>query len=113
MHEESELKSIGIELHPCEQPVDLSDVSRFTKLKLTQGQKMQINSLLGEIPSLITANTLSQTYVAVFPDGIPHALLQLGQGGVSSSYKVDGKFAGTASLYQTTSQAICLSLIHI
>lgn len=108
MSEENKLASGVIDILPCEHPVDLADIKRFTKLELTAGQKMQINALLGELPSLTAGATLAKAYVARFPDGLPHTLMQLRQGGVSSYYQVDGKFAGTASLYSTSAQAVCL-----
>lgn len=108
MSEETKLASVGIDILPCEHSVDLTDTKRFTKLELTAGQKMQINALMGELPSLTAGATLAKAYVASFPDGLPHTLMQLRQGGVSSYYQVDGKFAGTASLYSTSAQAACL-----
>lgn len=108
MSEDTKLTIGGIDILPCERSIDSSDTKRFTKLELTAGQKMQINALLGELPSLAAGATLAKTYVASFPDGLPHTLMQLRQGGVSSYYQVDGKFAGTASLYSTSAQAACL-----
>lgn len=108
MSEETKLSSLSVDILPCEYSVDLTDIKRFTKLELTVGQKMQINALLGELPSLTAGATLAKAYVATFPDGLPHTLMQLHQGGVSSYYQVDGKFAGTASLYSTSAQAACL-----
>lgn len=109
MSEENKLASGDIDILPCEHPVDLADTKRFAKLELTVGQKMQINALLGELPSLTAGATLAKAYVASFPDGLPHTLMQLRQGGVSSYYQADGKFAGTASLYSTSAQAVCPS----
>ncbi len=108
MSEETKLSSLSVDILPCEYSVDLTDIKRFTKLELTVGQKMQINALLGELPSLTAGATLAKAYVATFPDGLPHTLMQLHQGGVSSYYQVDSKFAGTASLYSTSAQAACL-----
>ena len=108
MSEETKLSRLSVDILPCEYSVDLTDIKRFTKLELTVGQKMQINALLGELPSLTAGATLAKAYVATFPDGLPHTLMQLHQGGVSSYYQVDGKFAGTASLYSTSAQAACL-----
>lgn len=108
MSEETKLSSLSVDILPCEYSVDLTDIKRFTKLELTVAQKMQINALLGELPSLTAGATLAKAYVATFPDGLPHTLMQLHQGGVSSYYQVDGKFAGTASLYSTSAQAACL-----
>ena len=107
MSKEAKSSLGGIEILPCERLVDLTDTKRFTKLKLTTGQKMQIDALVGELPSLVAGATLANAYVVRFPDGLPHALLQLSQGGVSSHYQVDGRFAGTASLFRTSAQAAC------
>lgn len=109
MLEENVLTIKDIDILPCERSVDLIDAKQFAKLELTASQKMQINALLGELPSLVAGATLAKAYVARFPDGLTHTLMQLHQGGVSSYYQVDGKFAGTASLYSTSAQAACLS----
>lgn len=109
MLEENVLTIKDIDILPCERSVDLTDAKQFAKLELTASQKMQINALLGELPSLVAGATLAKAYVARFPDGLAHTLMQLHQGGVSSYYQVDGKFAGTASLYSTSAQAACLS----
>lgn len=104
------MASMGFDLKPCAQTVDLADTTKFSKLALTQSQRIQMNSLLGEVPSLLASQTLAQTYILQFPDGIQHSLVQLSQGGQSSTWlRPDGKIGGTASLYSATPQAACLA----
>ena len=87
MPEENALMtSMGFDLKPCAQTVDLADTTKFSKLSLTQGQRMQMNALLGEVPSLLASQALAQTYILQFPDGIQHSLVQLAQGGQSSTW---------------------------
>lgn len=111
MSEENALMtSMGFDLKPCAQTIDLADATKFSKLALTQGQRMQMNALLGEVPSLLASQTLAQTYILQFPDGIQHSLVQLAQGGQSSTWlRPDGKIGGTASLYSAAPQATCLA----
>lgn len=94
---------------PCDMSYDFEDKSRFHKLSLTSAQKMQMSGLVQQLPGAASAATMAQAYVAKFPEGLPHTLTTLKQGGYGSMVCVDGKFAGTASFYEMTSQAAVLS----
>lgn len=102
-----EIKSYGdFEIKPIEKKIDFS--KGYTQLKMSRDQKKHMSVLVQNIPSLVAAGTLAETYVAVFPDGLHHTLMSLGQGGFSSTYIEGGKIAGTASLYSTATQAAIL-----
>lgn len=94
---------------PCERNYDFDDKSRFHKLNLTSSQKMQMSGLMQQIPNATSAATIAKAYVAKFPEGLPHTLTALKQGGYGSMVRVDGKFAGTASFYELTSHAAVLN----
>lgn len=104
-----EIKSIGdFQIEPIDKIIDFE--KGYTPLKMNIGQKKQISALLHNIPSLAAAGTLAETYVVRFPDGLQHSLVALRQGGLSTMYKEGGRFAGSASLYSTTSQAAFLGV---
>ena len=99
----------NFDIAPCEMNYDFDDKARFRKLQLTSGQKMQMSGLMQQIPGAISAATISKAYIAKFPEGLPHTLTALKQGGFGSMVRVDGKFAGSASFYELTSQAAVLN----
>ena len=98
----------NFEIVPCDMSYDFDDKSRFHKLSLTSAQKMQMSGLVQQLPNAASTATIAQAYVAKFPEGLPHTLTALKQGGYGSMVRVDGKFAGTASFYELTSQAAVL-----
>lgn len=80
-----EMRKIGnFEIMPCNNPVDCENKNGFTKLTLSSAQKMHISALLQQVPSTMAVGTMAQTYKVVFPEGLPHTLMQLGDGGVGS-----------------------------
>lgn len=96
----------AFEITPCESVFDFSDSSRFTKLTLTPAQKLHISALTQYIPSAIASGVMSQSYMAKFPEGLPHTLTALSQGGYGSMIRgADGKFVGSASFYAMSQQA--------
>ena len=46
-------------LAPCEMQYDFEDRSRFQKMELTSGQKIQISSLMHQIPTAMAASILA------------------------------------------------------
>ena len=96
-----------VELKPCIKGIDLAD-EKFIKLEMTQGQKMQVNALLGEVPALIAVSEMAQAYRISFPDGLQHELVKLKQGGYGSVFQENGRFGGTASLHPMQMQAVLL-----
>ncbi len=103
------LTSVGnFEIIPCESNVDFEDSNRFTKLALGSEQKAQISMFIHDIPAVIASSAMSQAYIAKFPEGLPHTLTALKQGGYGSMIRADGKFVGSASFYPMSSQAAIL-----
>ena len=94
---------------PQETQLALEDDSRYQKLDISSAQKMQVNALIQQIPQLFASETLKNVYKVEFPKGLPHTLTALKQGGFGSMIRINGKFAGTASLYPLTMQAMALS----
>lgn len=108
--QETSLKEVqsngNFEIKPIEKKIDFS--KGYTQLEMNTEQKKHVSALIQNIPSLIAVNTLAETYIVKFPDGLQHTLMSLGQGGFSSTYIESGKIAGTASLYSTATQAAVL-----
>lgn len=102
-------KSSGFEIEPCKENLDLTDKARFKKLELTPAQKIHVSAMMQQIPSISAAGTISQAYSVSFPQGMPHTLTALSQGGFSSSIQENGRFIATASLYPMGLQAALLT----
>lgn len=98
----------SFQITPCDGVINLEDTSRFTKLSLNSGQKMQVTALLQQMPQALATGTLAHAYTVTFPEGLPHTLTTLKQGGYGSMIRANGKFAGSASFYPVATQAAAL-----
>lgn len=89
--------------------VNVSNEHKFTKLELTQEQKMQISGLMNQLPALLNVNSISKAVRLTFPKGVQGSLMALKRGGYSTTL-VDktGKIVGTASLNYPTFQTAAL-----
>lgn len=89
------------EILPCESRPDFDDSTRFKKVEFPEQAGLAANSLLQLVPAQAAADAVSNMYVLRFPKGIHGALLNLNQGGQSTTMvDATGHFAGTASLYK-------------
>ena len=79
------------------------------KMYLDPSLKMKISQLAQQLPMLATSKAISNMYSISFPEGLPHTLTALKQGGFSTMIRSGGEFVGTASLYSVGSQAVLLS----
>ena len=103
----------NFEIAPCEQIADIESRTGFKKLALTSAQKIQMGGLTQQLPAVMATGALSGCYMVQFPDGLPHVLTQLKQGGFSTMVKGEnGRIAGTASLYSVEAQAAVLGAFN-
>lgn len=106
---EMKMEDSGFDIRPCEAAFDLSDKQRFIKLSVTAQQRKHLSALAGEIPNVMAAGTIAQAYYVSFPEGIPHTLTALRQGGYGSMVRgSEGKFVGSASFRSMTAQAVAM-----
>lgn len=98
-------------------PYDISSMvpSQYTELELSKSQKSQLAMIQSSLPEVAENAVTINSYIAKFPDGLPHTMVKLKQGGVGSTV-LDSKrkFAGSASLYSTQSLGVicsCFSLM--
>ena len=101
-------KSSGFSIMPCETAFDFEDRSRFSKLEFGSTQQIELSALMHHVPSIAAAGAMAQAYVVKFPAGLPHTLTALKQGGWGTMIRENGRFVGTASLYNMTAQGIVL-----
>lgn len=100
---------VDIELREVGDIKSIENDPAVKKMTISQLQKMKVGALCSQLPSIMSVGTMAQAYIAVFPDGMNHALTPLRQGGVCSFYKDSrNHFSGTASLYSVKSQALIL-----
>ncbi len=100
-------QDIGFEIAPAN--VDLEDSRRFTKLEISPAQKMHLSALSQNVPAAIAEGAMAQAYLVKFPEGLPHTLMKLKQGGYGNTIiGPNKKFAGQASLYPFETQAMVL-----
>lgn len=105
------LEQMGeFELVPSDTVYDFEDKFRFTKLSLSEAQKMHLSAAYQHFPSMVAAGTMAQAYIARFPEGLPHTLTALKQGGFGSMIQGKQGFVGSASFLPLTGQAIFLSV---
>ena len=98
------------EILPCETHPDFDDSTRFKKVEFPEQAGLAANSLLQLIPTQAAADAVSNTYVLRFPKGIHGALMNLNQGGQSTTMvDATGHFAGTASLYKVDPASVAAS----
>lgn len=95
----------GFDIIACDENVNLNDSNHFKKLDLSSAQKAQISALVQHMPNIMATGTMAQAYVARFPQGLPHTLTTLRQGGVGSMIRDGGGFVGSASFYSLLPQA--------
>lgn len=100
----------GCEIAPFDDATDFSDSKNFTKLELTEGQKMQINGLMNQLPALVGMDILSKSVMLTFPEGVQGVLMKMKAGGYSTVLKnpETGKISGTASLDFATPEKLFL-----
>lgn len=101
-------KNAEFQIIPCEGDLALDDPTRYAKLPLSTGQKMQMSALLQQMPQAMAAGTLAGAYTVRFPAGLPHTLTALRQGGYGSMISSGGEFVGSASFYPVAAQAAAL-----
>ena len=105
------IENIGnFEIVPQNDKIDFEH--GFTKLEINPDKKKQVSALVQHIPSVMAAGTLAQSYVARFPEGLPHVLTKLNQGGYGTAIQESGKFVGSASLYSVAAQAAFLGVFQ-
>lgn len=102
------------EITSCNPACDLEDKNRFRKLEMTSGQRMQLSGLAQQLPSVAAGGLLSNAYTVRFPEGLPHTLTALKQGGFGSMIRGEnGQFAGSASLFELSTQAALLNVFTV
>ena len=86
------------------------DMRQATKLPIAPSEQLQINSLIRHLPSLMTSELSSDLYVIEFPKGLPHTLMNLKQGGVSTTIinPDTNRIAGSASLHSLSAYGAVL-----
>ena len=106
-------KSAKFEITPC----DLTSITpgKYTSFQTSKLEKSQLGLLQSQLINVADTAALANAYIVKFPDGLPHTLMHLSQGGVSSTIvNTSGRIAGTASLFDVQSLAavsICFSLM--
>lgn len=103
-------KSGDFEIAPCDSLTNFEDSNRFKKLKLTSAQKMHISAFTQNALPSIATGAMANAYVVKFPEGLPHTLTALQQGGVGSMIREKGKFVGSASFYSMSTQASIMGM---
>lgn len=97
--------SSAFEVMPCDSGLNFHDSSRFKKLELGSAHKIHISAFAQNILPIVATGTMANAYVVKFPEGLPHTLTVLKQGGVGSMIRENGKFVGSASFYSMSAQA--------
>ena len=85
------LKTQGnFDISVCNGVKDIDDNPKFKKLELSTGQKMQLSSLVSQLPSIMAldgmaaASSLPKLYSVTIPDGLPYTLMVMNNGNLTS-----------------------------
>lgn len=103
-------KSGNFEITYCENALDFSDSKRFKKLELGTAQKIYLSAFAQSFLPAVATGTIANAYIVKFPEGLPHTLTALNQGGVGSMIRENGKFVGSASFYSMSAQAALMGV---
>ncbi len=81
----------------------------YRMLPLNASQRMQVEALAGNLPSLMAAESMATAYTVKFPEGIQGHLMVYKDGTVGTPIQgPDGKIVAHASLEQMTTQAVMM-----
>lgn len=106
-HELFSTQNLNCEVTTSDVSFDFGDTSRFRKIEFPEQAGITANALLQLVPAQLVADTASNLYVLHFPKGIQGTLMNLHQGGQSTTMiDVAGSFAGSASLYKVNPTAV-------
>ena len=105
---DTQTKNLGYEVSPCETPMDFEDKTRYKKIDDSDpGMAAFIHSL----PSMMMSETLAEAYLVKFPEGLPHTLLKLKNGGYTTTIvDANNQFLDTAAMFKMTAQAQCYAV---
>lgn len=100
-------KSSGeLEIKACD---NLPSKNNLQRLALSSAQKIHVNALLREIPSIMTTTTLANAYVLSLPNGVTTSdLMHYAGGGLGTPYFGENGIAGHAALQSIRSQAVLM-----
>lgn len=102
-------KNAAFSIEKTSSNIDLHNSEKYTRIRLNSAQKMRMSGLLSQFSQSVETGLLSQAYCVKFPAGLPHTLTALKQGGAGSMVRENGKFAGSASFYSLSAQAVVFS----
>ena len=95
-HELFPTHNLNCEVTASDISYDFDDTSRFRKIEFPEQAGITANSLLQLVPAQLAADTASNLYVLRFPKGIQGVLMNLHQGGQSTTMiDAAGNFAGS------------------
>lgn len=107
-------KECGFKFIPCEKNYDFDDTNRFKKIKQNAENRSFLNAVLQQLPLLYASDIIGNAYKVKFPDGIPHTLTKLKQGGFGSLVLgKEGKIVGHASFMEMKPQAALLTAFSL
>ncbi len=108
------LESCGnFHIEPLNTTLNFNNEDDFTKLKLTQNQRMRISAFMQQVPLAVATGAMANAYAVRFPAGLPHTLTALGQGGFGSMIRDGGKIVGHASFYPMIAQAAVMGVFTV
>lgn len=102
------------EVESCDKIVDISQRREYKKLNLSANQKIQINGLMQQMPTLAVTNTMSNAYILHFPEGISGSLMHYKNGGYGVAIQgTDGKIVAHASLEKMQTQTAIMQGFNV
>ena len=78
--------------------LNLDDDSHYRSVGLTEEQQINLSGLMNNLPLIGGMVEISNAYKITFPQGLPHTLMKLRNGGYTTQIVENGRILGTASL---------------
>lgn len=95
---------------PYSGSVDITTAKGYTELKLSDSQKMEIEYLISQFPSVGVAAALPKLYTVTFPSNVTGALMKLKRGGYTTTIVGEaGKSVGSAAIHPLAPQAVVMA----
>ncbi len=91
------------------------DNDRYMKMNLSPEQTIHMSALMQQMPTLLAAGAMANSYKLVFPEGVQGTLMQYkSTGGLSNIIRgEDGKIVGHASLFDMKTEAVILGAFTV
>ena len=107
------LKTVGnFDISVCDSVQHIEENPKYKKIELSKGQKMQLNSLINQLPAIMALDNMAalssmpKLYSVTIPDGLPYTMMVMKNGNMTSVLRdQNGLFRGYANMAEYNAPA--------